>query len=101
MADIVRVNGLHSNSENNEPICTLTVPNSLLWKWHQKEQHHAFDTKVLQDLNAHIENGLLAVRSSSHAIAKKLRVAITRIKYKRDSCKGGRSRAELMNQITT
>ena len=72
MADIyvhvVKVNGLHSTSDSDNDhgtVCTLTG-----YQWHQKEQHHAFDTQV--------QNGLVAVKTSCHTIAHdhKLRVAI-------------------------
>ena len=85
-----------SHVDQFEPLFTLKVPNKLLWKWYQMGNHTKLDKEVIDDLNKSIEQNAIAVKTSSHTVANKLRIAIRKLKYKRDSCLGGRKLKSLM-----
>ena len=68
--------------DQSKPLFTLKVPNKLLWKWYKMKNYTKLDTEVIDDLNKCIEQNAVAVKTSSHTVANKLRVAIKKLSIK-------------------
>lgn len=84
----------------NPPICSLRIPNELLFKWNMCGYSSASDKMLIDELNGCIQQSLVAIKYS-HDLASRLRTAIKKIKHKRASCTGGRCRKLLMKKEYT
>ena len=93
---IVLVDHLPFNPIDSDAVCTLKVPNKLLKKWQVQEYYTKCDADIIDELNKCIEGGVVAVKSTCHSLANRLRQAIRKIKYKQQKC-GGRILDRFMN----
>ena len=77
------------NPIDSDAVCALK-------EWQVQEYYTKCDADIIDELNKCIEGGVVAVKSTCHSLANRLRQAIRKIKYKQQKC-GGRILDRFMN----
>ena len=88
----------HHGSSVGTCTCTLKIPHQILYDWDKCNVTALSDEELIAKLNQTIKGEVVAIKTTSHRLAEKLRKAMYRIGSNVYKCNGGRRREEILQK---
>lgn len=97
--DAALPNGVNHHMQKATVVCTLKIPNELLFQWSWQKYTALTDEKLIDKLNHRIKGEVVTIKPGSSALAQRLRKAIYCIKIKCRKCRGSRKQIETLQKV--